>query len=65
MKDLLPAAANTILAWIPTVILGRVLRGSFSRDLTAAAFSLELLVVAACTALVLAGVAWTVRRADR
>lgn len=65
MKDLLPAAANTILAWIPTVTLGRVLRGSFSRDLTAAAFSLELLVVAACTALVLAGVAWTVRRADR
>ena len=65
MRELLPAAASTILGWIPTVTLARVLRGSFSRDLTASAFSLELLVVAACTALVLAGVAWIVRRADR
>jgi hypothetical protein len=31
----------------------------------AGAVSLELLVVAACTAVVLAGVAWTVRRSDR
>jgi ABC-2 type transport system permease protein len=65
MKDLLPAAANTILAWVPTVTLARVLRASFSRDLASMAFSLELLVVAACTAAILAGVAWTVRRSDR
>jgi ABC-2 type transport system permease protein len=65
MKDLLPAAANTILAWVPTVTLARVLRAAFCRDLAATAFSLELLVVVACTALVLGGVAWTVRRADR
>jgi hypothetical protein len=65
MRDLLPRAAGTILAWIPTATLARVLRGSFSRDLAATAFSLELLVVAACTALILGGVAWTVRRSDR
>jgi hypothetical protein len=29
------------------------------------AFSLELLIVAACTAVILGGVAWTVRRSDR
>jgi ABC-2 type transport system permease protein len=65
MKDLLPPVAGAILDWIPTVALARVLRGSFSRDLASMAFSLELLVVAACTAAVMAGVAWTVRRADR
>ena len=65
MKDLLPTAATTIMAWIPTVTLSRVLRGSFSRDLASMAFGLELLVVAACTAAVMAGVAWKVRRSDR
>jgi ABC-2 type transport system permease protein len=65
IKDLLPLAASTILAWIPTATLARVLRGSFSRDLAAMAFSLELLVVAACTAVILGGVAWIVRRSDR
>jgi ABC-2 type transport system permease protein len=65
MKDLLPPVAGAIFDWIPTVALSRVLRGSFSRDLASMAFSLELLVVAACTAAVMACVAWTVRRADR
>jgi ABC-2 type transport system permease protein len=65
MKDLLPSAANAIITWIPTVTLSRVLRGSFSRDLASMAFSLELLVVATCTAVILGGVAWTVRRSDR
>jgi ABC-2 type transport system permease protein len=65
MKDLLPPVANTIVAWIPTATLARVLRGSFSRDLASMAFSLELLVVVACTAMILGGVAWTVRRSDR
>ena len=65
MKDLLPPAAGVIFDWIPTVMLARVLRGSFSRDLASMAFSLELLVVAACTAVIMVGVAWTVRRADR
>ena len=65
MKDLLPAAVNTIFAWIPTVTLSRVLRGSFSRDLVSMAFSLELLVVAACTAVIMGSVAWAVRRSDR
>jgi ABC-2 type transport system permease protein len=65
MKDLLPSAVGAILTWIPTATLARVLRGSFTKDLAAMAFSLELLVVAACTALILGGVAWTVRRSDR
>jgi hypothetical protein len=61
----LPTAASTILAWIPTATLARVLRGSFSRDPAAMPFSLELLVVAACTAMILGGIAWIVRRSDR
>jgi len=65
MKDLLPSAATTIMSWIPTVTLSRVLRGAFSRDLTFLTFGLELLVVAACTAVIISCVAWTVRRADR
>jgi ABC-2 type transport system permease protein len=65
MKDLLPPAANAIVAWIPTAMLARVLRGSFSRDLASMAFGLELLVVAASTAVILGSVAWVVRRADR
>ena len=65
MKDLLPSAANAIVVWIPTATLARVLRGSFSRDLASMAFRLELLVVAVCTAVILGGVAWIVRRSDR
>jgi len=65
MKDLLPPIAGVIFDWIPTVTLSRVLRGSFSRDLASMAFGLELLVVAGCTAVVMGGVAWTVRRSDR
>jgi ABC-2 type transport system permease protein len=65
MRDILPSAANAIVAWVPTATLARVLRGAFSRDLATMAFSLELLIVAACTAVILGGVAWTVRRSDR
>lgn len=65
MKDLLPSAATTIMSWIPTVTLSRVLRAAFSRDLASTAFGVELLVVAACTAVIMGCVAWTVRRSDR
>jgi ABC-2 type transport system permease protein len=65
MRDLLPTAVHTVVAWVPTATMARVLRGAFSGDLAAMAFSLELLVVAACTAVILGGVAWTVRRSDR
>jgi len=65
MKDLLPPAATTIMTWIPTVTLSRVLRGSFSRDLASMAFGMELLVVAACTVVLLGCVAWAVQRSDR
>lgn len=65
MKDLLPPAAITIMSWIPTVTLSRVLRGAFSQDLASMAFAVELLVVAACTATIMGCVAWTVRRSDR
>jgi len=65
MRDLLPSAVHTLVTWVPTATMARVLRGAFSRDLAAMAFSLELLVVAACTAVILGGVAWTVRRSDR
>ncbi len=65
MKDLLPSVATTIMAWIPTVTLSRVLRGAFSRDLAFMTFGVELLVVAACTAALMGCVAWIVRRSDR
>jgi ABC-2 type transport system permease protein len=65
MKDLLPSAVHTLVTWVPTATMARVLRGSFSRDLATMAFSVELLVVAACTGAILGGVAWTVRRSDR
>jgi len=39
--------------------------GKWSVSLAAMAFSLEFLVVAACTVVILGGVAWTVRRSDR
>jgi ABC-2 type transport system permease protein len=65
MKDLLPSAVHTLVTWVPTATMARVLRGAFSRDLATMAFSLELLVVAACTIAILGGVAWTVRRSDR
>jgi ABC-2 type transport system permease protein len=65
MRELLPAAVAAVLDWIPTVTLARLLRASFSRELAAGAVGVALLVVAACTAAVLAGVAWVVRRSDR
>ena len=65
MKDLLPSAATTIMSWIPTVTLSRVLRAAFSRDLASMTFGVELLVVVACTAAIMGCVAWTVRRSDR
>ncbi|MFN2220254.1 MAG: hypothetical protein ACK2UA_16725, partial [Anaerolineae bacterium] len=63
--DLLPSAATTIMSWIPTVTLSRVLRAAFSRDLASMTFGVELLVVVACTAAIMGCVAWTVRRSDR
>ncbi len=65
MKDLLPSVATTIMAWIPTVTLSRVLRGAFSRDLAFMTFGVELLVVAACIAVLMGCVAWIVQRSER
>ena len=54
-----------ILAFVPTVTLAKVFRVAFARDAAWAAVGLELAVVVGFTAVILAVVAWIVRRADR
>ncbi len=65
MDDLLPATAIAVLRWIPTVALGRVLRVSFAARAPLADFGPELVLVTGCAVVVLAVVAWLVRRSDR
>jgi ABC-2 type transport system permease protein len=64
-RGLLPQAVNVVVAWIPTAALANVFWVSFSVHAPAAAFVPELALVIGCTALVLAVVAWLVRRSDR
>ena len=64
-RGLLPEAVNAVVAWIPTAALANVFWVSFSARAPAAAFVPELVLVISCTGLVLAVVAWLVRRADR
>jgi ABC-2 type transport system permease protein len=64
-RGLLPQAVNVVVAWIPTAALANIFWVSFSAHAPAAAFVPELALVVGCTALVLAVVAWLVRRSDR
>ena len=65
MEDLMPRGLIVAFDWIPTVALSKVLRVSFSNSAPLAEFGPELALVAGCAALVLAAVAWVVRRSDR
>ncbi len=64
-RGLLPEAVNVVVAWIPTAALANIFWVSFSAHAPAAAFMPELALVIGCTAVVLAVVAWLVRRSDR
>lgn len=64
-RGLLPEAVNAVVAWIPTAALANIFWVSFSAHAPAVAFVPELALVIGCTALVLAVVAWLVRRSDR
>jgi hypothetical protein len=54
-----------VIRWIPTVALTRAFRVSFSDTASLAQFGPELALVAGCSVLVYALVAWIVRRSDR
>ena len=54
-----------ILAFVPTAALAKVFRVSFARDAALADVGLELVLIAGFTAVILAGVAWVMRRSDR
>jgi ABC-2 type transport system permease protein len=64
-RGLLPEAVNVVVAWIPTAALANIFWVSFSAHTPAAAFVPQLALVIGCTAVVLAIVAWLVRRSDR
>lgn len=64
-RGLLPEAVNAVIAWIPTAALANIFWVSFSARAPAAAYVPELALVIGCTAVVLAVVAWLVRRSDR
>lgn len=65
MDDLLPAGLIAVIEWVPTVALARVLRVSFAERAPLAQFTPELAVILGSAAVVLAAVAWVVRRSDR
>jgi ABC-type Na+ efflux pump permease subunit len=63
--DLVPSALQGVLPYVPTVALARSFRVAFAERAPAAAFLPELAYAAAWAAVLLAGVAWIVRRSDR
>jgi len=65
MVDVLPAGLLTAIQWLPTVALSHALRVSFSDSAPLSQFLPELVLMLACSALVLAAVRWVVRRSDR
>ena len=65
MDDLVPQSVIAVMRWIPTVALGRVFRVALLDRAPWAQFGPQLLYVAGWAVLVLAVVAWIVRRSDR
>jgi ABC-2 type transport system permease protein len=63
--DLFPAWLVGVSRWIPTTALFNVLRVSFSDQARPGLFGPQLALVLACAGLLLAIVAWRVRRSDR
>jgi ABC-type Na+ efflux pump permease subunit len=65
MEGLVPDGVIAVLRWVPTAALGHLFRVACSRQAPVAAFAPELAVVLGSAGLVLAIVAWAVRRSDR
>jgi ABC-2 type transport system permease protein len=65
MDELLPTGIAAILHAVPTVALMKVIRVSFSKEATLAIIGPEMALVLGSTVLILAAVAWIVRRSDR
>jgi ABC-type Na+ efflux pump permease subunit len=65
MRDILPTALRAVLPLVPTVALAQAFQVTFAKQAPASAFLPELAYAAGWAVLLLAGVAWVVRRADR
>jgi ABC-type Na+ efflux pump permease subunit len=65
MVGLVPDGIIAVLRWVPTAALGHLFRVACSRQAPIAAFAPELALVLGSAGLVLAVVAWIVRRSDR
>lgn len=65
MEGLVPTGAITIMNWIPSVLVARIFRLSLTPNANLGHYGPALLVIAAVTLALLAGVAWLVRRTDR
>jgi ABC-2 type transport system permease protein len=65
MRDILPGAVSAIIPWLPTAALAEASWSTFAQTVPWSAFGPQLMLVAGYTLLILAAVAWIVRRADR
>jgi ABC-type Na+ efflux pump permease subunit len=65
MSDLLPTLMATVVRWAPAAALARAFQAACLRDPPLAEYGPPLASVAGGALLVLAGVAWLLRRADR
>jgi ABC-2 type transport system permease protein len=65
ISDRLPSVLSTGLQWVPTVALANAFRVSFSESATLASFAPELGIVLGYSVVILAIMAWIVRRSDR
>jgi len=63
--ELLPDNVEAILSAIPTFALAKVFRIAFTASAPLAEFGPQLAYTAGCAVLILAAVAWRVRRLDR
>ena len=65
MEGLVPDGVIAVLRWVPTASLAHLFRVACSKQVPVAAFVPELAVVLGSAAVVLAVIAWIVRRSDR
>ena len=63
--DILPKTAMSIIRWVPSTVLARAYRTSFADRVPSGQILPELAVLIGCTGILLAVVAWVVRRSDR
>ncbi|MFC1879697.1 ABC transporter permease [Chloroflexota bacterium] len=65
MDDLLPETLVTIFKWIPTTMMFRIFRVSFSDQISFKLYGPGLIWIILCAALVMFIIAWLIRRMDR